>query len=261
MERLIALSQVGFAYRGTDTLALSQIDLAIEPGQLTCIVGPNGAGKSTLLRIIGGLVHATTGQVRVFGLDPTRVPRRRLARRLSFLPQSYRTAFPYRVSEVVLMGRYAHQGFTPLALESPQDIAAAEEAMNRCDVLPLAERRFDQLSGGEQRRALLAQAFCQEAELILLDEPTASLDPAHALSVFRSLQSERDRRGATCIVVSHDLNLAARAADRVILLHNGRLIADGAPLDVLQSQAAADAFALPIHVGSLPGGEPFAVPS
>src|SRR5690606_34848855 len=144
--------------------------------------------------------------VRVFGLDPARTSRRQLARRLSYLPQSYRLVFPYRVSEVVLMGRYAHAGGSLLGLERAEDLAAAGEAMERCDAAQLADRRFDELSGGEQRRVLLAQAFCQGAELILLDEPTASLDPAHALAVFRALSAERDRRAATAVVVTHDLN-------------------------------------------------------
>jgi iron complex transport system ATP-binding protein len=256
---VIELAQVGFAY-SAGAPVLDRIDLSISAGELTCIVGGNGAGKTTLLRLIGGLLAPSRGEVRVFGLDPARAPRRQLARRLSYLPQSYRLAFPYRVSEVVLMGRYAHQRGSLLGLERAEDIDAARAAMERCDVAELAGRRFDELSGGEQRRALLAQAFCQEAELILLDEPTASLDPAHALAVFRALAAERHRRGATSVAVTHDLNLAARAADRLVLLHRGRVAADGPPVEVLRSPAAVDAFAIALHVGTLPGGTPFAVP-
>jgi len=157
----------------------------------------------------------------------------------------------------VLMGRYPHARF---GLERDEDVAAADAAMRRCDVQALADRRFDELSGGEQRRVLLAQAFCQGAELILLDEPTASLDPAHALALFGALAAERDRRGATALVVTHDLNLAARAADRLVLLHRGQVLADGKPVEVLSSRAATEAFAVPMHVGALPGGAPFAVP-
>ena len=252
---MIELRQVGFAFPGTP--ALDGVDLDIAAGRITCLVGPNGAGKTTLLRLIAGLLAPARGSVRVLGVDPAREPRRRLARRLSYLPQTYRLVFPYRVGEVVLMGRYAHSAF---GLESEEDVAAARAAMGRCDVLPLADRRFDALSGGEQRRVLLAQAFCQGAELILLDEPTASLDPAHALALFAALAAERDRRGATALVVTHDLNLAARAADRLVLLDGGRVVADGPPVEVLTSPAATRAFALPLHVGALPGGAPFAVP-
>jgi len=256
---VIELSGVGFTYGGGRAV-LDAVDLAIAPGQITCVVGANGAGKTTLLRLVAGLLAPTRGHLRVLGLDPARTARRRLARRLCYLPQSYRLVFPYRVSEVVLMGRYAHRGASPLGLESEADLAAAAAAMERCDVAGLADRRFDELSGGEQRRALLAQAFCQEVELILLDEPTASLDPAHALSVFDALAAERDRRGATAVVVTHDLNLAARAADRLLLIDRGGVAGDGPPVDVLRSQAAADAFSVAMHVGHLPGGAPFAVP-
>jgi iron complex transport system ATP-binding protein len=252
---MIEARQLGFAFGAAPVL--DGVDLAIAGGRITCLIGPNGAGKTTLLRLIAGLLAPGRGALRVLGVDPAREPRRRLARRLSFLPQSYRLVFPYRVGEVVLMGRYPH---APLGLERADDVAAARAAMERCDVAALADRRFDELSGGEQRRVLLAQAFCQGAELILLDEPTASLDPAHALALFAALAAERDRRGATALVVTHDLNLAARAADRVVLLHRGRVVADGAPLDVLASPAAAAAFAVPMHVGRLPGGAPFAVP-
>jgi iron complex transport system ATP-binding protein len=257
---VLALSRVGFSFRPDGAPVLGGVDLSIGPGQLACVVGANGAGKTTLLRIIGGLLAPTAGEARVFGLDPARTPRRQLARRLSYLPQTYRLVFPYRVSEVVLMGRYAHRGGALLGLEREDDLDAAQDAMERCDAALLADRRFDELSGGEQRRVLLAQAFCQGAELILLDEPTASLDPAHALAVFHALAAERDRRGATSVVVTHDLNLAARAADRLLLLHGGRITADGPPAEVLRSPAAAAAFELPLHVGTLPGGAPFAVP-
>lgn len=252
---MIQLADVAFAFTGQPVL--DGIDLSIAAGRITCLVGPNGAGKTTLLRLIAGLLAPSRGQLRVFGVDPAREPRRRLARRLSYLPQTYRLVFPYRVGEVVLMGRYPH---SPFGLERDEDVAAARAAMSRCDVLALADRRFDELSGGEQRRVLLAQAFCQESELILLDEPTASLDPAHALALFAALAAERDRRAATSLVVTHDLNLAARAADRLVLLHRGRVVADGPPVEVLASPAATEAFAVPLHVGTLPGGAPFAVP-
>jgi iron complex transport system ATP-binding protein len=257
---VIALRKVGFAYRPDAPPVLDAIDLDVGAGELVCLVGPNGAGKTTLLRLCGGLIAPTRGELRVLDCDPAREPRRRLARRLSYTPQSYRLVFPYRVSEVVLMGRYAHRG-SPFGLERDDDLAAAAAAMDRCDVLDLAGRRFDELSGGEQRRVLLAQAFCQESQLLLLDEPTASLDPAHALALFAALAAERDRRKATALVVTHDLNLAARTADRLILLSGGRIAADGAPVQVLGSPATAEAFAVAMHVGTLPGsGAPFAVP-
>ncbi len=256
---VIDAADVSFAY-GTNTV-VADISLRARAGELICIVGANGAGKTTLLRLLGGLLTPTRGQVRVFGLDPARTERRALAKRLAYVPQTYRLAFPFTVSEVVLMGRYAHRRRGLLALENAADVEAARAAMDRCDIVHLAERRFDSISGGEQRRALLAQAFCQHTELILLDEPTAALDPAHAIAVLAALTTQTRERGATVVVITHDLNLAARCADRAIILHRGQRIADGRPAEVLASPAATRAFDLELYVGQLPGTAlPFAVP-
>lgn len=254
------LDRVAFGYGPENTL--TALSVAIEPAALTCVVGANGAGKSTLLKLMAGLLAPRQGTVRCFGRDPRRGKRRQLARRLSYLPQQYVLAFPFTVAEVVLMGRYALRGPGLLGLERGDDLDAATAAMERCQVAHLADRRFDTVSGGEQRRALLAQAFCQRAEVILLDEPTAALDPAHAIAVFEALVSERDRRGACAIAVTHDLNLAARFADRVLLLDGARLSADGPPAEVLASPAAAEAFSVAMHVGTLPGSQTrFVVPA
>jgi iron complex transport system ATP-binding protein len=253
---MVELEGVDFSYGRSPVLA--GVTLGLAAGELACVVGPNGAGKSTLVRLIAGLSAPQRGRVRVFGVDPARARRRDLARRLAVVPQSYRVAFPFRAVEVVLLGRTAHAG--RLAFDSERDRAAAARAMERCDVLDLAERRFDELSGGEQRRVLLAQAMAQEAELILLDEPTSSLDPAHAIALFEALRGE-GAAGRTALVVTHDLNLAARFADRLLLFHRGRLVGDGPPLEVLGSAAASEAFAVTLHVGHLPGGAlPYAVP-
>jgi iron complex transport system ATP-binding protein len=253
---LIDLDAAGFGYGGHPVLA--DVALRVAPGELLALVGPNGAGKSTLLRLVAGLLAPTAGTVRVFGVDPARAERRGLARRLAVVPQAYHLAFPYRAGEVVLLGRTAHAG--ALALDSAADREAARRAMARCDVLDLADRRFDQLSGGEQRRVLLAQALAQDAELILLDEPTAALDPAHAIALFEALVAER-AAGRTAVVVTHDLNLAARYASRAVLLDRGRVAGEGPPAEVLATPAARAAFGVALHVGTVPGADvPFVVP-
>jgi iron complex transport system ATP-binding protein len=253
---VLTLRDVGFSYGARRVL--TGVDLSVELGTIVGVVGPNGAGKTTLLRLCAGFLAPDAGAVLVAGEDPRRVARPTLARRLAFLPQEYQIAFPFTVGEVVLMGRYPHR--PAFGLETAADVALAAEAMRRCDVERLAGRRFDELSGGERRRALLAQAFCQAAELILLDEPTASLDPAHALAVFRMLEEERAGRGAAALVVTHDLNLAGRFADRLILVAEGRIVAQGDPADVLRSRAAARVFGVELHVGVLPDGTPFVTP-
>ncbi len=236
------------------------VSAEVGQGELVVIVGPNGAGKTTLLRTLAGLVAPRAGAIRVLGHDPLRVPRRVLARDLAYLPQHYELAFPFAVEEVVLLGRYARQrGF---GLASAEDLEAAGRAMTVCEVAHLATRRFDELSGGEARRVIVAQALCQGARCLLLDEPTAGLDPAHARAVFAMLRAQCDA-GAAALVVTHDLDLdlALRHAGSMWLIADGRLAARGTPAHVLAAAETRAAFGLEIHVGTLPSGARFAVPS
>jgi len=252
----VALQDVTVGLGGTDVVR--GVSAEVDAGDLIVIVGPNGAGKTTLLRAIAGLLAPRTGTVRVMGHDPARVARRVIAQDLAYLPQNYDLAFPFAVEEVVLLGRYARQ--RGLGLASDADVAAAHAAMAACDVLELADRRFDELSGGEARRVIVAQALCQGAKCLLLDEPTAGLDPAHARAIFAMLRTQCDG-GAAAIVVTHDLDLALRYGGAMWLCAGGRLAARGTPTEVLTAAATRQAFGLDIHVGALPSGAPFAVPS
>jgi iron complex transport system ATP-binding protein len=238
------------------------VTAGVDANDLVVIVGPNGAGKTTLLRALAGLIAPARGSVRCMGHDPARVQRRTIARELAYLPQQYELAFPFIVEEVVLLGRYARQ--RGLGLASDEDLAAARAAMKACDVEGLATRRFDELSGGEARRVILAQALCQGARCLLLDEPTAGLDPAHARAVFQTLRTHCDA-GNAAIVVTHDLDLALRFGGTMWLVADGgpsrsTLAARGTPAEVLGSAATRAAFQVSIHVGTLPSGAPFAVP-
>jgi iron complex transport system ATP-binding protein len=239
-------------------VVLSGVNAGVDAGELVVIVGPNGAGKTTLLRAIAGLIVPRAGEIRCLGRDPAKVDRRTIARDLAYLPQQYELAFPFVVEEVVLLGRYARQ--RGLGLASEDDLVAARAAMAACDITALADRRFDTLSGGEARRAILAQALCQGARCLLLDEPTAGLDPAHARAVFGMLRAQCDA-GAAAVVVTHDLDLALRHGGTMWLVANHTLAARGTPADVLASPTTRDAFDLEIHVGALPSGVPFAVPA
>ena len=237
---------------------LTGVTAQVGAGELVVIVGPNGAGKTTLLRVLAGLIAPRAGTVRCFGRDPARGARRAIARDLAYLPQQYELAFPFAVEEVVLFGRYASQ--SGLGLASTADLDAAREAMRKCDVLALAARRFDELSGGEARRAIVAQALCQGAKALLLDEPTAGLDPVHARGVFEVLRAHAEAGGAA-VVVTHDLDLALRFGGAMWLVANGGIATRGAPTDVLTAPATAAAFGTTIHVGELPTGARFAVPT
>ena len=252
----LQIAQVDIALGGRTVV--HGVSASVAQGEMVVIVGPNGAGKTTLLRALAGFLAPSAGTVRVMGHDPARVARRLIARDLAYLPQQYELAFPFLVEEVVLLGRYANQ--RGLGLPSEADLSAAHAAMKTCDVEALATRRFDELSGGEARRVILAQAICQGAKTLLLDEPTAGLDPAHARAVFEMLSSHC-KAGGAAVVVTHDLNLALRHGGTMWLVADGRLAANGTPADVLASAAAHDAFQLAIHVGELPSGGRFAVPA
>jgi iron complex transport system ATP-binding protein len=233
----------------------------VKDAELVALVGPNGAGKTTLLKTVAGLIEPSAGRATVCDLEPWSCERAELAKALAYLPQHYQLSFPFTALEVVLMGRYAHGRRGLLGMDTDEDRRRAREALERCDVLDLADRRLSELSGGEMRRVLLAQALCQDARLLLLDEPTAGLDPGHAQTLFGQLRSECSgaRSG---LVVTHDLNLAARYAHRIVLLHEGRIAAAGTPLEVLDSDALPRAYGVELFRGTLADGRtPFVVPA
>ncbi|MEK6607242.1 MAG: ABC transporter ATP-binding protein [Myxococcota bacterium] len=238
---------------------VSDVSLEIRPGDALAILGANGAGKTTLLRALAGIMPVLAGEVTLDG-RPIRAHRRpAIARRLAYVPQEMTLLFPFRVIDVVLMGRYPHRRLG--ALETTDDLRAAREALERTDLLALRDRPMSELSGGERRRALLAQALCQEPAIVLLDEPTASLDVAHAAAFHAALAAERARRGLAVVVATHDLGAAARWIDSTVLLHGGAVAARGPTLEVLASEAAQRAFGVALHVGRVPETlSPFCVP-
>ncbi len=196
------------------------------------IIGPNGAGKTTLLKIISGIVPPGQGEITLLGRPLRAYSRRQLSRRVALVPQQ-ETNFPFTVEETVLLGRSPHLGL--LAIEGREDFAVARRAMAITDTAHLAGRRLDQVSGGELQRVIIARAICQQPRLMLLDEPTAALDPAHQLRIMDIMEQLRRDQGMTIIMVSHDLNLAALYGTRLLLLQDGRVLREGRPDHVLQT--------------------------
>ncbi len=213
---------------------LRHASLELRDGGLLALVGPNGSGKSTLLRLLGGLWKASEGAVTLDGRELKSLPRREIARRIAYTPQETRLDFAFTVREVVAMGRHPHLG--RFEIERERDRAAVSDAMRRVDVAHLAERFVTELSGGERQRVLLARSLATEAQILLLDEPTASLDIGHALDVLGMLR-ELAGEGKAIALAIHDLNLAARFADRVALLDSGRLVACGVADEVLRMES------------------------
>lgn len=247
MTVLIARSLVaGYGPR----LVLREVDLELRPGDVTALVGPNGAGKSTLLRALAGLIRPAHGEVTLDGIDVGTLTRAALARRIAVVPQVFDTLFPFSVREIVGLGRTARLGL--FARPSPADGEAVERALDAEGLQPLADRRVDSLSGGERQRAVLAMALAQEADVLLLDEPTTHLDPAHQRGLLHRLAELARDRGVIGVAVLHDLNLAA-LADRVVVLADGRIVTDGPPVKALTPSVVADVFGDGLTVLSVPG--------
>jgi iron complex transport system ATP-binding protein len=209
---------------------LRGVDFVAEPGEFTAVVGPNGAGKSTLLRVLAGLIAAHGGMASVGGRDIARWPPKTLARALAYLPQERIVHWDLSARAVVALGRLPHRALA--AGESAADAAAIQRALSAMDAGHLADRPVLEMSGGERARILLARALAQEPQALLADEPTAGLDPAHQLVLFRHLAALAEA-GRTVVVALHDLSLAARFCHSVTLMQAGRIAAVGAPRDVL----------------------------
>jgi iron complex transport system ATP-binding protein len=208
-------------------------ELRLGAERVTCIVGPNGSGKSTLLRLATGMLHPEKGVVCLDGRALSGMPRRAIARRTGFLPQESPPLFDYSVEMVVQMGRYAHVGWTGALCDA--DRRAVDAALQAVDIIPMRLRRLSHLSGGERRRALIAAVLAQEPGILLLDEPTASLDIHHAAAVMRLL-SGPGTEGRAVVIVTHDINLAALFAERMLMLVKGRIAADGPPEEVVRDE-------------------------
>lgn len=245
------------AYPGASRPAVSDVTFEVGAGELLAIVGPNGSGKTTLLRALLGLVAAKGGTAEVDGRPVHAWRRDQLARVVGVVTQREDTVFPLRVAETVMLGRYARLG--PIAPAGPDDRAAVAGALLRCDVADLADRRVDELSGGEWQRVRVARALAQEPRALVLDEPTASLDVRHEMELFELIRMLATG-GLAAIVVTHQLNLASRFADRILLLDAGRQVGLGRPAEVLTHGALTSVFRWPVAVTMWSDGSPQVVP-
>ena len=236
-QPMLAAQQLEVTLSGRTVL--HDVSVSLPSGQLVALVGPNGAGKTTLLRALAGLV-SSTGTVEVEGDRLSSLPLRERAKRFGYLPQGHLVHWPLPAKDVVALGRYPHGATDPARL-SPRDEAAVLRAMQATNVVEFSERPVTELSGGERSRVALARVLAVEAPIVLADEPTASLDPRYQLDVMINLRSAADR-GVLVVVVTHDLGLAARFADTVLVLSDGRLVAQGKPAQALSEQVTADVF-------------------
>ncbi len=255
----LSLEDVSARYPGASATALAGVTLWVEPGEVVALLGANGAGKSTLLRVAAGLLVPSSGIARVGGRNVRDMGRRTLAGVIALVPQSEPVAHGFHVREAVSMGRAPHQG--TWMREGPQDRAAVNDALDRCDLLDLADRAVETLSGGEQRRVAIARALAQQPRILLLDEPAAFLDVRHRLELHELLANAVSGGGIAAVVAMHDLDAAARFASRVVLMRQGRVMAMGPPDEVMTHDQLLAALDTDLAVGvHAPSGQRYFVP-
>lgn len=253
----LAAEQLSVGY--DDRTVVDRQDLAIADGQITTIIGPNGCGKSTLLRAMARLLPARTGRVLLDGDDIRSLPPKQVARTLGLLPQQPLAPEGLLVSDLVARGRHPHQSW--YRQWSTDDAEAVQQALALTGTVELADRPIEALSGGQRQRVWIALTLAQQTDLLLLDEPTTYLDLAHSVEVLDLVHDLRTVHGKTVVMVLHDLNLAARYSDRIVVMADGAVIAEGSPAEILTAELLRAAFGLDAVVVDDPvSGGPLIVP-
>lgn len=259
MDEGLILDLAGLRYRypGAPRDALADVSLAVRAGEFHAVLGPNGSGKTTLVRLALGRLAPREGRALVLGRDAALWPRRELGRVAAVVAQREESAFPQRVRDAVALGRYPH--LSPWGGERDADRAAITAALEACDAQDLAHRWIGTLSGGEYQRVRLARALAQEPRLLVLDEPTTSLDLRHEMELFERARALVTRSRFAVLLVTHEVNLAARYADRLLVLDHGSTAAQGEPGSVLTRELVERVFGWPVSIATLDGA-PHIVP-
>ena len=251
MKNAIAIDRLSYAYG--KSAVLKHVRFSVASGDFFVIIGPNGSGKTTLMKLMAGLEKLPEGNLSILGREIQNYKKKDLARKIAFVPQEVPTDFPFSVMEVVLMGRSPYQG--TLGLERARDVEKARQAITFTGISHLADRKLNALSGGERQRVFIARAICQEPEIMLLDEPTASLDLAHQIRIMDLMEKLQQEKKITIVMVSHDLNLAAMYGTRLLLLNKGEIVKIGLPEEVLTFQTLEDAYGCTLLVDENPLGK------
>lgn len=245
---MLEIDQISVKYDGREVLR--NVSFSVNPGQIVALLGANGAGKTTLIRAMNGTGGAFTGKVLLGGEAIDNLSRREIAKKIAVVAQENETKFPLTVLEFVLAGRFVHGG--AFGWETDEDFRIAESVLDECDLADFRDRLMNELSGGERQRVVLARALAVESEILLLDEPTANIDLAHQALMFRLVRARCREKNCAAIVITHDLNLAAEFADKIILLKNGEVFAQGEPREVLTIENLQSVFAVNVLLDTNP---------
>ena len=243
-EALIAIKGLTFAY--DEEPVLRDISLNFQAGEFTGVIGPNGSGKSTLLKLIGGILPASHESVYFKNRELGQYKKKELAVSISWIPQEKQMAFSFNVIDIVLMGR--HPYLSPLAFEGEDDYRIAEEAMKQTQVLEFANRRFNEISGGEKQRVMIASAISQKPEVMLLDEPTSALDIKYQIEILSILKQLNEEENKSLILAMHDLHLASKFCKRLVLLKEGRVFCEGPPAEVLNKEILEEVYGVKVKI-------------
>ena len=250
MKSAFAVNNLSYAYGSQPVL--QRLSFSIDRGEIFIIIGPNGAGKTTLIKLMAGIIKRQSGQIDALQKPIGSFSQKKLAQVLAYVPQGLPVGFPFSVEETVLLGRAPHQKI--LGLASEEDLEIVRQTMTFTEVDHLARRKLDQLSGGEQQRVLIARALCQQPQVILLDEPTASLDLSHQIRIMDLMEKLKAEKGVTVVMVSHDVNLASMYADQLLLLKAGEIVRMGTPRAVLNFETLEETYNCQLLVDSSPLG-------
>ncbi len=243
--RILQVRELAFEYVPGRPV-LRGVNLEVGTGRLLCLLGPNGSGKTTVLRCMLGLLRPAAGRVLLAGRDVADYSDRQLARVMAYVPQFPASAFAFTVRQIVMMGRYAHMG--PLGLARAIDRGVVQQAMIMTETADLAGRTLEALSGGEAQRVMIARALAQQPKVLLLDEPTSHLDIKHQLGIYRMLVRLAHEWPMAVVCVSHDVNLAGRFADELVLLRDGEVVAAGRPGEVIRPDVLRRTYSVEVRL-------------
>ena len=241
---ILTTQAINFSYN-QDTV-LHSISMNVSPGEFIGVIGPNGSGKSTLLKLLGGVLKPDSGQLYLKGKNYLDYQQKQLAQSITWVPQEHPMVFPFKVSEIVLMGR--HPYLSAFTFEGEEDIEIARSAMERTQTIRFAQRNFNEISGGEKQRVVIAAAIAQEPKLMILDEPTSALDIKYQIQILNILKQLNEDKNMTVILAMHDLHLAAKFCSRLILLEDGKIFQDGKTKEVLQKEHIEKVYGVKVHL-------------